>query len=520
MDSVTTPPPRPRSTPPKSFIELCRRLGMGAPGADARVTGVAINAGQVLPGDLFVALPGRVHHGASFVDEAVERGAVAVITDEAGQGLVDPPPCPLAVHPHPREVLGQISREVYSSSAPLPLVLAVTGTNGKTSVTFFLEEVCRRLGQKTALSNSALRRVADEEFRTKLTTPEANEIQAMLALGAEQGVDTLCLEASAQAIERHRLDGLRVAVAGFTNLSHDHFEDYGDMDSYLAQKAALFAPSLTDQAVVCLDTPWGEKLAGQVAVPVTTLAVEGNPDRPADWTYRVLSSDGTSTDFVVTGPEGELTTRVAALGSHMVANAALAIVMVFVSGVPLRDLTAALSLPREGLTGVVPGRIERVSGNSPLPVYLDAGRSPDAYQRTLDSLRQVTAGRLIMVCGTSGNRDPSKRPIMGQLAAEGADVVIVTDDDPRWEDPAQIRSGLLEGARLPGGRATEVLEVPEPTEAIGEAVRLALPGDVIVWCGPGSQNYREIRGERIPFSAREEARRALQRHGLLSESPA
>lgn len=520
MDSVTTPPPRPRSTPPKSFIDLCRRLGVGAPVDDALVTGVAINAGQVLSGDLFVALPGRVHHGASFVDEAIERGAVAVITDEAGQDLLGPLPCPRAVHPHPREVLGQISREVYASSTPLPRVLAVTGTNGKTSVTFFLEEVCRRLGQKTALSNSALRRVADEEFRTKLTTPEANEIHAMLALGAEQGVDTLCLEASAQAIERHRLDGLRVAVAGFTNLSHDHFEDYGDMDSYLAQKAALFAPSLSDQAVICLDTAWGEKLAGQVAIPVTTLSVEGSPGDPADWTYRVLGSDGTSTDFAVTGPQGELTTRVAALGSHMVANAALAIVMVCVSGTPLCDLRAALSLPHGGLTGVVPGRIEKVSDNSPIPVYLDAGRSPDAYQRTLDSLRQVTTGRLIMVCGTSGNRDPSKRPIMGQLAAEGADVVIVTDDDPRWEDPARIRSGLLEGARLPGGRATEVREVPEPTKAIDEAIKLALPGDVIVWCGPGSQNYREIQGERIPFSAREEVRRALHRHGLLPESPA
>jgi UDP-N-acetylmuramoyl-L-alanyl-D-glutamate--2,6-diaminopimelate ligase len=523
VDSVTTPPPRPRSTPPKSFVEVCRRLGLVAPEGDARVTGVAINATQVLPGDLFVALPGRVHHGALFVAEAIESGAVAVITDQAGQDLLGQSPWPVAVHPRPREVLGQISREVYSSSTPLPKILAVTGTNGKTSVTFFLEEVCRRLGQTTALSNSTLRRVGNEEFRTKLTTPEANEIHSMLALGAEKGVETFCLEASAQAIERHRLDGLRIAVAGFTNLSHDHFEDYGDMESYLAQKAALFDPALTDRSVICLDTEWGQKLAGQLTVPVTTLAAEGGPGsagRPADWTYAVQGSDGDTTGFVLTGPEGQLTTRVAALGSHMVANAALAIVMVHASGIPFPDLRGALSPPQEGLTGIVPGRIERVSGTSPISVYLDAGRSPDAYQHTLDSLRQVSAGRLIMVCGTSGNRDASKRPIMGRLAAEGADVVIVTDDDPRFEDPAQIRSGLLEGARSPGGRATEILEVPEPAEAIDRAISLAVPGDVIVWCGPGSQNYREIQGERIPFSAREEARRALHRRGLLSELPA
>jgi UDP-N-acetylmuramoyl-L-alanyl-D-glutamate--2,6-diaminopimelate ligase len=414
-------------------------------------------------------------------------------------------------------MLGELSRAVYETKKSLPVVFAVTGTNGKTSVTFFLEDICHRLGQKTALSNSAERRVADETFRTKLTTPEANELHAMLALGAEKDVTTLCLEASAQAIERSRLNGIRVAVAGFTNLSHDHFEDYGDMDTYLSTKAKLFDRAYSDACVICLDTEWGQKLADQVLIPVTTVARADVATRePAMWTYRVGESDGETTNFIVSGPHGDISSRVHAVGSHMIQNAAVAVVMVAVGGVPLEALRRAISLDRGGIGVVIPGRLEKVSGSSPVAVYLDAGRSADAYEKTLHTLAQFATGKLIAVCGTSGNRDPSKRPMMGALAAAIAQEVIITDDDPRWEDPAEIRRGLLAGA-LESGHQAIVHEVPQPAEAIRRAVALAHPGDVIVWSGPGSQNYREVRGERVPFSAREESRQALLTAGYLRE---
>jgi UDP-N-acetylmuramoyl-L-alanyl-D-glutamate--2,6-diaminopimelate ligase len=187
VDTTVTPPPRPHHPRATSFVDLCRRVGVDPVGeVDATVTGVAINASQVVPGDVFVALAGSTHHGALFAADAVEAGATAVITDLEGVALLSSPDYPVGTHPHPREILGHVSADVYSGDAPRPTVLAVTGTNGKTSVTFFLEDICRRLGHVTALSNTSERRVAGERFRTKLTTPEANELHAMLALGAER----------------------------------------------------------------------------------------------------------------------------------------------------------------------------------------------------------------------------------------------------------------------------------------------------------------------------------------------
>jgi UDP-N-acetylmuramoyl-L-alanyl-D-glutamate--2,6-diaminopimelate ligase len=515
VDSIVTPPPRPQHPRPVLFQRLCEALGVTTiPTPDVSVTGVTINASQVHPGDVFVAIAGSVHHGALFAQEAIEHGAVAIITDQQGADMMGRVDVPVGVGDNPRELLGMISRQVYRTGEAAPQVLAVTGTNGKTSVTYFLENICRALGQKTALSNSTERRVAGEVFRTKLTTPESNELHAMLALGHENGVQTLCLEASAQAIERSRLNGLRIAVAGFTNLSHDHFEDYGDMDTYLATKAQLFDPLYTARAVICLDTEWGVKLARQVTIPVTTVAASDVPQAAeADWVYEVADTDGQRTDFVVTGRGGSIRSRIQAVGSHMVQNAAVAMVMVIVSGQQVSDVAAAISPEKGGLDVVIPGRLEKVSGGAPIAIYVDAGRSADAYEKTLKTLGAIGAGKLIAVCGTSGNRDPSKRPIMGAVAATIADHVIITDDDPRWEDPAEIRRGLLEGAR--GVRAQSTIEeIPDPIEAISHAVAIATPGDVIVWSGPGSQNYREVQGERHPFSAREQARLALVRHGM------
>ena len=518
MDSIVTPPPRPQHPRPLLFADLCEAVGASThPATDVTVTGVSINAAQVYPGDVFVALAGSVHHGALFAGDAIDEGAVAVITDSQGADMLGTLDIPVGVVENPRELLGVISRHVYGTANHAPQVLAVTGTNGKTSVTYFLENICRALGQKTALSNSTERRVAGDVFRTKLTTPESNELHAMLALAEENGVTTLCLEASAQAIERFRLNGLRIAVAGFTNLSHDHFEDFGDMDNYLATKAQLFDPQYSARAVICVDTQWGVKLAGQVSIPVTTVAgATSSQAVDADWVYDVLATDGEHTDFSVTGPGGTIRSRIQAVGSHMVQNVAVAAVMVVQSGVAVSDIARAISPQLGGLDVVIPGRLEKVSGSAPVAIYVDAGRSADAYEKTLKTLGALAAGKLIALCGTSGNRDPSKRPIMGGLAASIADHVIITDDDPRWEDPAQIRRGLLEGAR-DAGTASTIEEIPDPVAAISHAVAVAKPGDVIVWSGPGSQNYREVRGERLPFSAREQARLALHTHGMETE---
>jgi UDP-N-acetylmuramoyl-L-alanyl-D-glutamate--2,6-diaminopimelate ligase len=477
---------------------------------DCTVTGVAISTNAVLPGDLFVALPGRVHHGANFAADAIAAGAAAILTDSAGAELLDGVSVPLAVHSTPREILGRLSQRVYQSEASLPRVLTVTGTNGKTSVVFYLEAILRQIGELTALSNSTERRVAGEVFTTPLTTPEANELHALLAIGAQRGVSFMALEASAQAIERHRLDGIVAAVSGFTNLSHDHFEDYGDMDAYLAQKLPLFQPTLTQRAVISLESSWGQKVVNECGVPFVTIAEAGSAD--ATWTYQVTASHGGGEEFTLTGPPGTLTTTISALGHHMVRNAALALVMVVEAGIDFSRL-AAVDTDHGGIDVVVPGRIERIAPGASVAVFVDAGRSADAYTNTFTTLRERFPGRLIVVAGTSGDRDRSKRPIMGDIAARRADLVIITDDDPRREDPAQIRADLLEGARA--ASCAEVREIPDPAEAIRVAIAEAQPGDAVVWMGPGSQHYRDIGGTRVPFSARAEAHAALVEAGWL-----
>ena len=507
-------PIRPQKVAPRSFESVTLGLGISLPSGDhsALVSGVAISAQAVLPGDVFVALPGRVHHGASFASQAIEQGASAIVTDPEGAKIITDRAIPIATHPEPRTVLGRLARAIYDPGVPLPSVLAVTGTNGKTSVAFYLEAILRQLGHLTALSNSTERRVAGEVFKTPLTTPEANELQALLAIGAERGVSYLALEASAQAIERHRLDGIVASVSGFTNLSHDHFEDYGDMEAYLAQKLPLFSPDMSQRAVISLESTWGAEVVKNCSVPFVTIAQEGSTE--ATWTYRITSSDDQGEQFVLQGPTGSVHTSISALGHHMVRNAALAIAMVVEAGVSIEKLDV-IDVEHGGIDVTVPGRIERIGSFSEVAVFVDAGRSADAYTNTFSTLRERFSGRLIVVAGTSGDRDRSKRPVMGEIAARMSDLLIICDDDPRKEDPAQIRADLLEGARTVA--SADIREIPDPTDAIRAAVADAQPGDAVVWMGPGSQHYRDIGGVRVPYSARDEALRALLDAGWLGE---
>ena len=485
---------------------LARELGLERQGPSQAVSGVAVHTDLVAPGDLFVAMAGATRHGAELFAQARASGAVAVMTDPEGYATLQDSTVPAIICPSPREKLGLVSARVYGTNTErLPPLFAVTGTNGKTSTAFLLEALMRSLGWQTALSTTAERIVAGVAYASTLTTPEAPDIHAMIALAREKSAGGVALEVSAQALEKNRLDQIMVDVAGFTNLSHDHFEDFGGMDRYLQAKAALFQSERARAGVVCVDTVWGKKLGTLSTVPLWTIARE---PEAADWNYSILESTDYQTTFRLQGPKGETGVFLAPIiGDHMVANAALALVMLVRQGVLLSDLEEANGPGTAGIPVFLPGRIERVSSANGPQVFIDAGRSEEAYRATLSTVRERTPGVLVMVCGTSGNRDASKRPLMGKVAAELADVVVVTDDDPRREDPGVIRAGLLAGARsVPG---VEVHEIPDPTNAISFALSLVGEGDSVIWSGPGSQNYRDIGGVKVPYSARVEARKAL-----------
>jgi UDP-N-acetylmuramoyl-L-alanyl-D-glutamate--2,6-diaminopimelate ligase len=333
----------------------------------------------------------------------------------------------------------------------------------------------------------------------------------------EAEVRAVAIEVSAQALSRNRVDGILFDVVAYTNLSHDHLDDYADMEEYFRAKLPLFQPELSKRAVVCLDTAWGARVVEEARIPVTTIATIGHATASdvddADWILEILDATPTYTEFRLSGPEGRsLVAREPLIGWHMAANAALGIVMLVEAGFELEAIGAALDADG-GIRAYLPGRTERVSGDRGPSVYVDFGHSPDAFENTLAAVRQFTTGKTIMVFGADGDRDATKRAEMGRVAAHGSDILIITDHHPRFENPQQIRAALLAGAALAADQPEQTLEVSPPEAAIVAAVGLAREGDSILWAGPGHQDYRDIEGVRTPYSARELARAALHEAG-------
>jgi UDP-N-acetylmuramoyl-L-alanyl-D-glutamate--2,6-diaminopimelate ligase len=518
VSSRIPPVLRPEHPSPRSLAGFVQEFGIEHRGSvdGIEISGVTLSTSDLHPGDLFVGVKGAKGHGAAYAAQAREGGAVAVLTDAEGADLAADAGLPILLVENPRLALGETAAWVYRTREHPPLLFGTTGTNGKTSTSYLLEAVLRQLGLVTGLSSTAERHIGDLTIVSRLTTPEASEMHALLARMRESGVRAVAIEVSAQALTHHRVDGLLFDVAGFTNLSHDHLDDYTDMEEYFQAKLPLFRPELAKRAVICLDSPYGARVVEQARIPVTTIATVGHaaPDdiAGADWKVEILDATPVYTEFRVTGPHGRsLVTREPLIGWHMAANAALGIVMLVEAGFELEAIGAALDADG-GIQAYLPGRTERVSGDRGPSVYVDFGHSPDAFENTLAAVRQFTTGRTIMVFGADGDRDASKRHAMGRVAAEGSDILIITDHHPRFENPASIRATLLEGAAQ-AAHQPEIFEVSPPEAAIVKAVSLAKEGDSILWAGPGHQDYRDIEGVRTPYSARELARAALREAG-------
>ncbi|KQZ24607.1 Mur ligase family protein [Microbacterium sp. Root553] len=510
---------RPANPPRRELSELASRFAREVRGEVNGVTlsGITLATADLRAGEAFVAIRGVNRHGAEFAAAAADKGAVAIITDEAGAEIAASAGLPILVVDDPRAVLGALSAWVYGTGAgdPLPLLFATTGTNGKTSVSHLLEGILDQLGVVTGLSSTAERHIAGEVIVSRLTTPEASEMHALLALMREREVEAVAVEVSAQALSRHRVDGIRFDVAGFTNLSHDHLDDYADMDEYFEAKLPLFRPDRAVRGVVCLDSLNGAVVVERAEIPVVTVGtptISADPEAAsaADWVVVIDDERASGTTFTLTGPAGSLTTTVPVIGPHMAANAALAIVMLLEGGYAWDRIVEALD---GGLIDAhLPGRTQLVSGDEGPVVFVDFGHSPDAFEKTLAAVRRVTPGRVLMLFGADGDRDASKRYDMARTAVEGSDILVVTDHHPRFEDPDSIRATLVAGARAARPDA-EIHEYSPPEAAIIAAVGMVGDGDSILWAGPGHQDYRDIRGVRTPYSARELARRALRAAG-------
>jgi UDP-N-acetylmuramoyl-L-alanyl-D-glutamate--2,6-diaminopimelate ligase len=462
----------------------------------------------VLPGDLFGALPGFSVHGATFADAAVAAGAAAILTDEAGEALAAQTGATVIVASDARHALGLASAAIYGDPSHALALIGVTGTNGKTTTTYFIDAALRRVHATTGLLGTVEMRIGDESVPSVRTTVEAPAFQAILARMVELGASAATMEVSSHALELGRVSGSRFAVSAFTNLQWDHLDFHQTMEDYFLAKARLFTPELSDRGVVCVDDEWGVRLAEEAAIPVVRVATRSGAGT-ADWTVADtrLAADGVGTDFTLVGPDGARIDAASPLPAHInVSNAALAIVVAMESGVSAEDAVAGVA----GAPGV-PGRMERVlerDARTPLAI-VDYAHTPDALERALEGARSVTPGRLISVFGAGGDRDTGKRPQFGRVAAALADVVIVTDDNPRSEEPAAVREGILAGLREARPGMVDVHEVAPRDQAIRFALALAAPADTILLSGKGHEDYQEVAGIKHHFSDPEQLLAAL-----------
>lgn len=498
---------------------LAEQLGAEHRGPASAISTVASSTAAVQPGSLFVALPGNRTHGARFAEAARAAGATAVLTDPAGADEAAAAGLPVLVVDAPRTRLGEVARLVYRNVPGAPKLIGVTGTDGKTTTTYVLHALVEALGLRGGLSGTVERRVADRAVATRdsgrLTTPEADYLHGLVARMRDEAVDVAAIEVSAQAIERHRVDELCFDVAIFTNLSHDHLDDYGTMDRYYATKLPLFARERSRRGVVAIDDEWGARLAREATAPVTTVSMDAA--RGADWTVAADEVGIDRTEFELVHRDGRrLRSAVNQPGWFVALDTALAAVALLELGLPIERLQQALDAT-DGLQAAIPGRLDLVEHDGPGPrVYVDYGHTPASFRTVLRTLRRFTDGRLLMVFGADGDRDAAKRPDMARSAAL-ADVVVVTDYNPRFEDPAAIRRVLVDtiATEFPD---REVHEVADSAEGIALAVALAADDDIVFVGGHGHRRDVEVRGELIPYSVKDAVRAALDaRRGADAE---
>nr|WP_084614671.1 UDP-N-acetylmuramoyl-L-alanyl-D-glutamate--2,6-diaminopimelate ligase [Nakamurella lactea] len=505
---------RPESTPGARLSDLATAVGarlVEAPagGVDPLVTGATLRGGDVHPGDLFAGLAGANVHGANFAGQAVAAGAVAVLTDPAGAELIAEQPAaagvPLLIVADPRQALGGAAARIYGDPSRRLPIIGITGTSGKTTTCFLVEAALAAQGLRTGLIGTVMTRIGGsvpdaEVLPSMFTTPEAPDLQALLAVMLERGVQAVAMEVSSHALALGRVGGTHYAVGAFTNLSQDHLDFHPDMEDYFAAKSKLF-DGRSDRAVFDIDDEYGRRLAADHPDGLTVSAA-GAAD--ADWRALAVAADPTGRQRIeLAGPDGlRLTMELALPGAFNVANALTAVACVQAAGHDPVLAAQAMS------TVHVPGRMQRVDAGQDFLAVVDYAHKPAALVAVLDAVRGSVPGRIISVVGAGGDRDTGKRPMMGAEAARRSDVLIVTDDNPRSEEAALIRAAVLAGARKTAGTA-DIQEIGDRRAAIAAAVALAGPGDAVVIAGKGHETGQEIAGVKHPFSDVQELRAAL-----------
>ena len=468
------------------------------PGIDVR--GVAYDSRQVKPGDVFVALTGLKAAGADFAADAIRRGAVAVVADRPAES---PTSVPWVVVTDARAAMADIAAEFYGHPSRSMQVVGITGTNGKTTTAYLLRAVFESAGKKCGLLGTVTYSVGNAELPASRTTPEAPDVQRMFRQMVDAGCEACVMEASSHALALRRVDATVFAAGVFTNLTRDHLDYHGDMESYFAAKKRLFemlppgAP-----AIINLDDPRGDALRKTVSVPVSYAI-----NKPADVTPGPLTLTFKGLEFTARTPKGDVQVTSRLVGRPNVSNILAAIAAATALDLP----TSAIE---RGLASLVhvPGRFELVSsGTDDVTVVIDYAHTDDALKNLLDTARPLAEGRIITVFGCGGDRDRTKRPLMGAVAARLSDIVVITSDNPRSEDPVRIIEEIKRGLPPASDRSAATFTIVDRTEAIQFAIQKAEPGDLVLLVGKGHEQMQVIGGKELPFDEAAIARDALER---------
>ena len=468
---------------------------------DVDVRSLTHDSRQVGRGDLFVALKGLKSAGADFAADAISRGAVAVVAD-------DPPPqsagVPWLVVTDARQAMARLADEFYGHPSQALRVVGITGTNGKTTTAYLLRAVFEAAGIKTGLLGTVTYLIGDREVAASRTTPESPDVQRMFRMMADSGCGACVMEVSSHALALRRVDETRFAAGVFTNLTRDHLDYHGDMESYFAAKRRLFE-MLPDGApgVINLDDPRGEQLRPVASRPVTYAI-----NKPADVTSGPLSFSWQGLEFDVKTPQGSVHVK-----SKLVSRPNVSNILATVA------TATALDLPRkaieQGLADLdgVPGRFQVVSDSrDQIIVVVDYAHTDDALKNLLETARPLAQRRVITLFGCGGDRDRTKRPLMGAVAARLSDVVVITSDNPRSEDPVRIIEEIKRGVQTPSDPdATRFFTIVDRKEAIQLAIKTAEPGDLVLLAGKGHEKTQVIGNRELPFDEVAIAREALER---------
>ncbi|MFM8383849.1 MAG: UDP-N-acetylmuramoyl-L-alanyl-D-glutamate--2,6-diaminopimelate ligase [Actinomycetota bacterium] len=495
---------RPKSARERSLSQLANFLGVQASSqADTTFSGVCSDSRKIEAGDLFIAFPGARSHGSAFLATALERGARAILTDQQGDEVASriAPAIPRLVVSKPRSICGLVASWFYGEPSKSLFVAGVTGTNGKTTTTYLLEQIWRAAGYRSGLIGTIGVQVGEQKIPATHTTPESDELQRLLALMKEDGARGVAMEVSSHALIQERVKSINFQAVGFTNLTQDHLDFHGSMENYFQAKRSLFTHDYAEFGVVSIDSEYGKRLWSEITISKQSISIYGK----ADWCFERRERAATGFELLIRGPEGiSIENSFNLIGEHNLENLLVAIALAYRSGID--PLVIATALP--ALTGA-PGRLESVvtpvTDSIGCKVLVDYAHTPDAVERVLAAVKEQGFDRIIAVLGCGGDRDSAKRPMMGSALNRGADIPIFTSDNPRSENPEKIIDEMLSGVNLKEGGEVVI----DRRNAIKRAVQLAQKGDAVVVLGKGHETGQEVNGVKSPFSDVEELKRAL-----------